>query len=116
MANKKETASTSRAVRISANALHNIDEITGYIAFINGQLANAVKVGDRIWETIHKIGQIPLAYKRCVEIATKNKNYRQAKCLSWIIIYRVTDAEVVILGIIHAARKPSMIRRLRQIK
>jgi hypothetical protein len=46
MGRKKEAAPKAYQVRISTNALQNIDEITGYIAFINHQPLNAIKVGD----------------------------------------------------------------------
>lgn len=48
MGTKKETTAKTYHVDISVNALHNIDEITGFMAFINHQPLNAVKVGDAI--------------------------------------------------------------------
>ncbi|MBS1585293.1 MAG: hypothetical protein JSS82_07055 [Bacteroidetes bacterium] len=50
-------------VKLTSNALHNIDEITGYIAFVKQQPLNAVKVGDAIFETIGRIANIPFAYR-----------------------------------------------------
>jgi plasmid stabilization system protein ParE len=49
MGHQKKTAATTYEVRISTNALQNIDEITGYIAFVNQQPLNAVKVGDALY-------------------------------------------------------------------
>jgi len=76
----------------------------------------AVKVGDAIFAKIDRIARNPMAFKECVEIPTKTKMYRRAVCLSWIIIYKLTDAEIIILGIIHGARRPSKIRNLRKVK
>ncbi len=48
MGKQKETAPKPRQIRLSITALQNITEITGYIAFINHQPLNAIKIGDAI--------------------------------------------------------------------
>jgi len=116
MAEKKSSSQQTYTIRISLNALNNIDEITGYIAFIKQQPQNAVKVGDALFEMIEIIGRNPLAYKECKEIPTKSKMYRSANCLSWQIIFRIKENKVLILGVIHHSRRPSNIRKLRIIK
>jgi len=68
MGRKKEAAPKAYQVRISTNALQNIDEITGYIAFINHQPLNAIKVGDAIFATIDRIEVNPFAFKECVDL------------------------------------------------
>ncbi len=58
-----------------------MDEITSYIAFVNQQPGNAVKVGDAILETFVRIEQSPLAYKECEEILPRQKFIvRQSVC------------------------------------
>jgi plasmid stabilization system protein ParE len=116
MDEKKKPAHQTYKVRISQNALLNIDEITGYIAFIKQQPHTAIKVGDAVFEMIEIIGRNPLAYKECKEISTKSKMYRSAYCLSWHIVFRIKENTVLILGIIHHTRRPSKIRKLRVIK
>jgi plasmid stabilization system protein ParE len=116
MASPKEKAPATYKVRITENALQDIDYITGYIAFINHQPLNAIRVGDALFETIDRIGQNPFAFRECEEIPTKNKIYRKAVCLSWLIIYKIKAKEVIILGIIHSARKPSRIKKYRKVK
>ena len=116
MAEKKNPPHQTYKIRISQNALNNIDEITGYIAFIKQQPFNAIKVGDTLFEMIEIIGNNPLAYKECKEIPTKSKIYRSAYCLSWHIVFRIKDNNVLILGIIHHSRIPSKIKKLRVIK
>lgn len=59
MGKQKKATSKYRQVTLSINALQNINEITGYIAFINHQPLNAIKVGDAIFDTIGRIGQNP---------------------------------------------------------
>lgn len=61
MATEKKTASKTYQIKVSANALQNIDEITGFIAFINHQPSNAIKVGDAIFKTIQRIVVNPFA-------------------------------------------------------
>jgi plasmid stabilization system protein ParE len=103
-------------VRLSQNAEKNIDEITGYIAFIKHQPLNAIRVGDAFFTAIRVIEKNPYAFKECSFIPTKSKMYRQKLCMSWYIVYKIVDIEVIILGIIHASRKPSKIKALRKIK
>ena len=113
---KKEIAGKTYKVSLSHNALGNIDEITKYIAFTNHQPINAVKVVDKIFETIERIGIHPFAFRECDEIPTKNKSYRQAACLSWLIVYRITEYEIAILGIVNTAMRPTRIKVLRRVK
>lgn len=116
MASPKEKAPATYKVRITENARQDIDYITGYIAFINHQPLNAIRVGDTLFETIDRIGQNPFAFRECEEIPTKDKIYRKAVCLSWLIIYKIKAKEVIILDIIHSARKPSRIKKYRKVK
>ena len=88
--------------------------ITDFIAYVNGQPLNAVKVGDAIFDTIEKIRKNPFAYKECEAIPTKTKIYRQAVCMSWLIIYKIMRSEIRVLGIIHAARRPAVVKKLRK--
>lgn len=112
----KATISRSREVRISSQAFQNINEVTGYIAFVDQSPLNAIKVGDALFQTIDRIERNPLAFKECRELPTKSKMYRHAVCYSWTIIYKITDIEIIILGVIHGARRPSAIKSLRKIR
>ncbi len=116
MGNTKEKTPKTYSLRLSENALQNIDDITGYIAFIKHQPLNAISVGDKIFETINRIEQNPLAFRQCEEIPTKTKIYRKAVCLSWKIIYKIKASEIVVLGIIHGSRRASNYRELRKVK
>lgn len=116
MGKKENPTAKKYEVRLSISALQNIDEITGYIAFIELQPDNAAKVGDAIYDTIDRIQLHPLAFRECEELATKGRIYRRARCFSWSIIYKVTGTDVLILGIIHDSRKPIHTKKLRSIK
>lgn len=116
MGHTEEKAPEAYSLRISENALQNIDDVTGYIAYIKHQPLTAIRVGDKIFQTIDRIEKNPLAFRECWEIPTKTKIYRQAVCMSWLIIYKIKAYQIVILGIVHTSRKPSRIRSLRKIK
>lgn len=113
---KKATPAPRYEVRVSTNALQNIREITGYIAFVQHQPMNAVRVGDAINANIQRIAKTPTAFKEVAEIPTASKMYRRAICRSWSIVFRIKDKEVLILGIIHTASRSSKLRVLRRIK
>jgi plasmid stabilization system protein ParE len=116
MGRPKKTTSTRYQVRISVNALQNIEEITGFIAFVNQHPLNAVKVGDALFKAIDRIALNPYAFRECEELPTKTKMYRRAVCYSWLIIYRIKEPQIVILGIIHSSRRPAKRKALRKIK
>lgn len=57
MDNTKAKTPKTYSLRITENALQNIDEITGYIAYIKHEPLSAIRVGDKIFETIDRIEQ-----------------------------------------------------------
>ncbi len=82
MGSKKKAATKNYEVRLTKNALQNIDEITGYIAFINQQPLNATKIGQAIFAMLDKISFNPLVFRQCVQLPSKDKIFRQASCYS----------------------------------
>lgn len=116
MGNTKAKAPKTYALRVTENALQNINDITGYIAYIKHQPLNAIRVGDEIFKTIDRIALNPMVFRECEEIPTRTKIYRKAVCMSWLIVYKIKASEIVILGIIHSSRMMSKIRNLRKIK
>jgi plasmid stabilization system protein ParE len=109
MVGKKAATEQKYQVKVSDNALRNI-------TFINGEPYNAIKVGDAIFATIARIEQHPFAFRECDELKTKRKIYRRAICLSWLVIYRVVQTDILVLGVMHASRKPSATKILREIR
>ena len=84
---KKETPAPHYEVNVSTNALQNIREITGYIALVQLQPQNAIRVGDAIYATIQRVAQTPSAFKEVAELPTVSKMYRRAVCLSWSVVF-----------------------------
>jgi plasmid stabilization system protein ParE len=116
MGRTKEDAPKTYSLRVTEHAFQNIDNITGYIAYIRHEPLNAIRIGDELLKTFDRIEKNPLAFRECEEIPTTNKIYRKAICLSWLIIYKIKPAEIVILGIIHGHRRPTRISSLRKVK
>jgi plasmid stabilization system protein ParE len=110
-----KTAKTD-SLRLTEHAYQNISQITGYIAFVKHEPYNAIHVGEVIFKTIDRIANNPFAFPECQELPTRNKIYRKAICMSWLIIFKVKPSEIIILGIIHQHRKPSRIRSVGRIK
>lgn len=104
-------------LRITNNALDNLEEILFYIEFVEYSPQNAQKVKERIIKIIkNNIHKRPLSYKVCEEIPTKTRIYRKALCKPFWIVYKIKAFEIVILAIIHTSRAPSKIRALRKVK
>ncbi len=116
MGRAKEEARKAYSLRVTENALQDLDNITGYIAYIKHEPLNAIRVGDEILKTIDRIEKNPLAFRECEEIPTVNKIFRKSVCLSWLIIYKITSSEIVILGIIHGHRRKARIKNLRKVR
>jgi len=116
MGKAKKTAPKTIKIRVHKSALQDIVEITNYIANTNQQPLNAIKISEAIEETITRIEQNPFAFKECEELPTKTKIYRQAVCSSWLIIYKITSTEIILLTVIHAGRRPSKRKLLRKLK
>lgn len=81
MVRTKKEAPKTYSVRVTEHALQNIDNITGYIAYIRHEPLNAIRAGDEILKTIERIEKNPLAFRECNEIPTLKKNLPQG-CLS----------------------------------
>ena len=113
---KKTTPAPRYEVRVSANALQNVREITGYIALVQQQPMNAIRVGDAINKTIQRVAKTPTAFKEVAELSTVSKMYRRAVCFSWSVVFRIKNDDVLILGIIHTASRASKLKVLRRIK
>jgi plasmid stabilization system protein ParE len=116
MGSKKEKTARTYSVKISENAYQDIDDIAEYIAHINQQPLNSIRVVDAIFDTIQRIRLHPLAYKECAGLESKSKMYRKAICKSWLIIYRVQNSEITVLGVLYGSRHPKSIREMKRIK
>ena len=116
MVRTKGKAEETYQIRLTRQTQRSINQIVGYIAHIMHEPQNAIRVGNEIFLTIERIGKNPFIFRECEEMQTENKIYRKAVCLSWLIIYRINNGEVLILDILHGSRNPQRIKRLDKIK
>ena len=63
MGKQKKQIGKAYKVKLTLPAQQNIDEITGYIAFIKKQPLNAIKAGNAIFSSFDKISANPFAFK-----------------------------------------------------
>lgn len=111
----KEETPKAYFLDLTENAVRNIDEIVGHIAFEKHEPLNAIIVGDKIFEKLDMIELIPLGYRECEEIPTKTKMYRKAVCMSWNVIFKIVGHQIIVLGIIHGSNRPSKVSKLKRM-
>ena len=51
----KEVAPKTYSLRITEHAIQNLDNITGYIAYIRHEPLNAIRIGDELLKTVDRI-------------------------------------------------------------
>jgi plasmid stabilization system protein ParE len=112
MGTEKTTDTKTYSLTIKASYYQNIEQIVDYIAFVQKQPLNALKVGDGIDETMSKIIENPLIYAECENIPTKTKIYREAVYKTWLIVFKVKTNHVTILGVLSSKQKASKFKRL----
>ena len=59
-----------------------------------------------------KIKNNPFVYSECENIPTKTKIYREARYKTWLIIFKVKSAELIILGVLNSKQKPSSFKKI----
>ncbi len=116
MGKEKEDASKTYRLRTTDHVYQNIDDITNYIAIKKREPQSAIDVANRLIKAIKKIPLNPYGHRECEEIPTKRKMYRKALCMSWWIVYRIKNDEIVVLGVVSCSCYKSKIRSLRKIK
>ena len=112
MGTEKKTHPEPYTLIVKDKFYQNLDQIVEYIAFVQKQPLNALKVGDGISETMAKIIENPLIYSECENIPTKTKIYREARYKTWLVVFKVKALQVTILGVLSAKQKPTTFRKL----
>ncbi|MFD2942524.1 type II toxin-antitoxin system RelE/ParE family toxin [Flavobacterium notoginsengisoli] len=113
MGRKKIENTKQYTLDISENYFQNLEEIVDYITFEKHQPLNAIKVGNGINKTMVKIIENPLIYSECENLPTKSKIYREATYKTWLIIFKVKNYHITILGVLSGKRKSSSFKKLR---
>jgi plasmid stabilization system protein ParE len=100
-------------LEISEKYFQNLEEIVDYIAFEKHQPLNAIKIGNGINKVMNKIIHNPLIYSECENIPTKTKIYREATYKTWLIIFKLKNSHITILGVLSGKRKTSSFKKLK---
>ncbi len=104
MGKKESRNSKTYTLVITQNYYNNLTQIVDYIALVNKQPANALKIGNGINLTLNKIKLNPLCYSECENLPTKKGIYRKALFKTWLIIFKIKSMEVIVLGVLSAKR------------
>lgn len=113
MGREKAEDSKQYTLEVSEKYFQNLEEIVDYIAFEKHQPLNAVKIGNGINKTMTKIIDNPLIYSECENLPTKTKIYREATYKTWLIIFKLKNNHITILGVLSGKRKTSSFRKLK---
>lgn len=113
MEGKEVKDSKQYTLNITNNYFNNLQEIVDYIAFEKHQPLNAIKIGDGINKTMSKIIENPLIYSESENLPTKSKIYREATYKTWLIVFKVKNYTVTVLGVLSGKRKTSSFKKLR---
>jgi hypothetical protein len=84
MDKQTDAITTAYQIRLSENAIQNIDEITGYIAFIKHQPMNAIKVGDAFLTLLGKFKKIHMGIKNADLFQLNQKCIAKSSALAGI--------------------------------
>jgi toxin ParE1/3/4 len=87
-------------LRITRRAQRHLDEIADYIQERNPDAAR--RVGERIREVIALVGEIPLLGR---EGALPGTREMVVPGLPYVIVYRIEDGAVAVLGVYHGAQQ-----------
>ena len=112
MGKEKTTDIEAYSLIIKDRYYDNLEQIVDYIAFVQKQPLNALKVSDGISNAMSKIIDNPLIYAECENIPTKTKIYREAGYKSWLIVFKVKASKVTILAVLSGKQKPSEFKKL----
>jgi len=100
-------------LEISEEYFQNLEEIVNYIAFEKHQPLNAIKIATGINKVMNKIIDNPFIYSACENLPTKTKIYREATYKTWLIIFKVKNNNITILGVLSGKRKTSSFKKLK---
>lgn len=112
MGRKEVKDSKQYTLNITNNYFYNLQEIVDYILFEKHQPLNAIKIGNGINKAMSKIIENPLLYSECENLPTKSKIYREATYKTWLIIFKIKNYTITILGVLSGKRKTSSFRKL----
>jgi plasmid stabilization system protein ParE len=115
MDKKKKGIRENYFLSISINAEEQLLDIENFIAIHQQQPLNAIIVIDDFYVLFEAIEKNPWVFVKCKQLPHINNIYRKSKCRKWTVIFKVEDANIVVLAIIHGANQPPNFNTLRKI-
>lgn len=113
MEKQRKGNSESYKLIIQPFYFESLEKIVDYIANVKNEPLNAIKVGRGINKAMKKIVHNPTSYSECENLPTKSKIYREARFKSWLIIFKIQNFEVTILGVLNGRQKLSTFKKLK---
>lgn len=90
-------------VFITKKAHRSISSIVKYIAG-EGYPETAISFANRLYDFIVSLGEYPYKYQICTNTLLSTKQIRCAVYKNYICLYKIYDAQVIILNIVHSKR------------
>jgi hypothetical protein len=59
-----------------------------------------------------KIPENPMIYAKCENLSSASNIYKEARYKSWLIIFKVKNNSVTILGVLSSKQKPSSFKKI----
>jgi plasmid stabilization system protein ParE len=104
-----------KSVKFSKIFRHDIIDVYKYGLKTFGKI-QAEKYQNDIYRLVACLDSFYDIYPECRHLSTKSKMYRWIILESHLIIYRINDAEILILRVIHSHRSITKIKHSRSIK
>lgn len=105
---------TTYTVEISQNYFIQLKQIVWHIALEKQQPLNALKVSLGIEEKLNKIITNPLIFSTCENLPTKSNLYREARYKSWLIVFKLQNNTITILGVLSGKQRPTSFKKIRK--
>ena len=88
----------------TAHARADLEEILEYITGVLANPTAAAAFADELEKCYGILERMPLAFEQCRDGHLKARGYRKALVKNYVMIYKVTAGEVIILRFFHGSR------------
>ncbi|MCD8204834.1 MAG: type II toxin-antitoxin system RelE/ParE family toxin [Coprobacillus sp.] len=93
-------------VRITLDAISDLDDIKYYIGRVLGEIDNAKRQVERISERINSLDEYPNRNPKFIVSGAPKKNFRRMNIDNYVVIYEVREKEktVIIIRVLYSGR------------
>lgn len=104
-----------KEIIITANAIQTVKDEFEYLKE-NVSIDFALKFRDEFSKKVENILPFYLSYPECRFLITKNNIYRNVIWDNYLIIFKILEKEILVLGIFHTKKNPKKIKTFRRVK